>query len=255
MIVCTTWLCFFFFFRNFHQVIIELVCISRTQLTSILRGWVDLPFWQNTGHLGSRYIKNLLETNSSPLKIDHPKSKLIFQPSIFRWELLVSGSVYIYICTYLVVPPSRKPVSNEGLVFGIPELLKMWQNPVGDYCWEGEHIDILIVVPIKQLLPNLCLKSKPENEHNNHNNHQESTQKNMEHGWTRIPKKTNKWRLLLNCVEINPPPKAFTKSCRVFFQSVPAVISKKQSAQTEDTMMLATAQIGGACAVNSNNRW
>ena len=98
---------FFFVFRKFHQVIIELVCISRTQLTSILRGWVDLPFWQNTGHLGSRYIKNLLETNSSPLKIDHPKSKLIFQPSIFRWELLVSGSVYIYMYIF-GCPPFEK---------------------------------------------------------------------------------------------------------------------------------------------------
>ena len=33
------------------------------------------------------------ETNSSPLKIGHPKRKLVFQPSIFRCELLVSGRV------------------------------------------------------------------------------------------------------------------------------------------------------------------
>ena len=72
-------------------------------------------------------------------------------------------------------------MSNEGLVIGIPELLKMRQNPVGDYCWEEEHVDILIVVPIKQFLPNPCLQSKSEHEHNTHNNHQESTP-NMEHG-------------------------------------------------------------------------
>ena len=66
-------------------------------------------------------------------------------------------------------------------------------------------------------------------------------------------KKTNKWRLLLNCVE-NPAPKAFTKSVKEYIQSVPKVISKKQSAQTEDTMMLATAQIGGACAAQLKSR-
>ena len=35
----------------------------------------------------------LPETNSSHLKIGHPKRKLIFQPSIFGCELLVSGRV------------------------------------------------------------------------------------------------------------------------------------------------------------------
>ena len=35
----------------------------------------------------------LPETNSSHLKIGHPKRKLVFQPSIFRCELLVSGRV------------------------------------------------------------------------------------------------------------------------------------------------------------------
>ena len=38
----------------------------------------------------------LPETNGSPPKIGHPKRKLIFQPSIFRGELLVSGRVYTY---------------------------------------------------------------------------------------------------------------------------------------------------------------
>ena len=35
----------------------------------------------------------LPETNSSPLKIGHPKRKVVFQSSIFRCELLVSGRV------------------------------------------------------------------------------------------------------------------------------------------------------------------
>ena len=42
----------------------------------------------------------LLETNSSPLKIGHPKRKLVFQPSTFRCKPLVSGRVYIYIYDY-----------------------------------------------------------------------------------------------------------------------------------------------------------
>ena len=35
----------------------------------------------------------LPETNSSPLQIGHPNRKLVFQSSIFRCELLVSGRV------------------------------------------------------------------------------------------------------------------------------------------------------------------
>ena len=37
----------------------------------------------------------LPKTNSSPLKIGHPKRKIVFQPSIFRCELLVSGRVFL----------------------------------------------------------------------------------------------------------------------------------------------------------------
>ena len=37
----------------------------------------------------------LPETNSSHLKIGHPKRKRVFQPSIFRGKLLVSGKVFI----------------------------------------------------------------------------------------------------------------------------------------------------------------
>ncbi len=39
------------------------------------------------------FSATLPKTNSSPLKIGHPKRKLRFQPSIFRCELLVSGRV------------------------------------------------------------------------------------------------------------------------------------------------------------------
>ena len=42
----------------------------------------------------------LPETNSSPLKIGHPHRKIVFQPSIFRGELLVSGRVSFFICVF-----------------------------------------------------------------------------------------------------------------------------------------------------------
>ena len=38
-------------------------------------------------------LPTLLQTNSSHLKLDHPKRTLVFQASIFRCELLVSGRV------------------------------------------------------------------------------------------------------------------------------------------------------------------
>ena len=40
-------------------------------------------------------LYTLPETNSSHLKRFHPKRKLVFQPSIFRCKLLVSGSVIV----------------------------------------------------------------------------------------------------------------------------------------------------------------
>ena len=42
-------------------------------------------------------IYTLPETNSSPLKIGHPKRKFVFQPSIFRCELLVSWRVIDFL--------------------------------------------------------------------------------------------------------------------------------------------------------------
>ncbi len=41
------------------------------------------------------YQSTLPETNSSPLKIGLPNRKVVFQPSIFRGELLVSGRVFL----------------------------------------------------------------------------------------------------------------------------------------------------------------
>ena len=42
---------------------------------------------------GSAVYVTLPKANSSPMKIGHPKRKVVFQPSIFRGEMLVSGRV------------------------------------------------------------------------------------------------------------------------------------------------------------------
>ena len=63
-------------------------------------------------------LLTLPKTNSSPLKISYPKKKLVFQPSIFRCELLVSGYlVWPFILNqwttataeHLLHDPSRPP--------------------------------------------------------------------------------------------------------------------------------------------------
>ena len=51
----------------------------------------------------------LPETNSSPLKIGHPKRKVVFQPSIFRGELLVSGRVFVFDETKVMVKQRCRP--------------------------------------------------------------------------------------------------------------------------------------------------
>ena len=43
------------------------------------------------------FLHTLPETNSSRLKISDPKRKLVFQPCIFRCELLVSGRVFFQL--------------------------------------------------------------------------------------------------------------------------------------------------------------
>ena len=48
------------------------------------------PKWHNHRDITSFTLN---ETNSSHLKIGHPKRKVVFQPSIFRGELLVLGRV------------------------------------------------------------------------------------------------------------------------------------------------------------------
>ena len=52
------------------------------------------------------------ETNSSPLKIGHPKRKLVFQPSIFRCELLVSGRVERKLWGRQAICPKHKNSAN-----------------------------------------------------------------------------------------------------------------------------------------------
>ena len=48
-------------------------------------------FWQASTCIYSSFRGcTLPETNSSPLKIFHPKRRLVFQPSIFRCELAAS---------------------------------------------------------------------------------------------------------------------------------------------------------------------
>ena len=56
---------------------------------------------------GAHWGATLPETNSLPLKIGLPKSKVVFQPSIFRGELLVLGRVDIFACP--------KPNTNDIL--------------------------------------------------------------------------------------------------------------------------------------------
>ena len=51
-------------------------------------------------------VYTLPETNSSPMIIGYPKRKLVFQPSIFRCELLVLGRVGVlqdlFFCSFLL---------------------------------------------------------------------------------------------------------------------------------------------------------
>ena len=61
-------------------------------LRSVRSFWLRIFFCWTKNHVQRNFRMNTLpETNSSPLKIGHPKRKSIFQPSIFRGELLVSG--------------------------------------------------------------------------------------------------------------------------------------------------------------------
>ena len=53
----------------------------------------DEHIFQLGGNLKHQLLDTLPETNSSHLPGSHPERKLIFQPSIFRGKLLVSGRV------------------------------------------------------------------------------------------------------------------------------------------------------------------
>ena len=50
--------------------------------------------WTKSTKVG-RWHYTLPETNSSPLKIGLPNRKVVFQPSIFRSKLLVSGGIFL----------------------------------------------------------------------------------------------------------------------------------------------------------------
>ena len=85
----------------------------------------------------------LPETNSSPLKIGLPKRKIVFQPSIFRCELLVSGRVtiswyYLYkilhhICTtnFRRSPPCSAWAICEWTVQWIASGVRRFSETVG----------------------------------------------------------------------------------------------------------------------------
>ena len=85
-----------------------------------LFNWVDFRFF---------------ETNSSPLKIGHPKKiqkeTVVFQPSIFRCEPLVSGRVYKFSCVLVVPRFHRNPnhqANPESFSVRASEVLKRSSN-------------------------------------------------------------------------------------------------------------------------------
>ncbi len=53
-----------------------------------------LMIWWGTSTSHFKSLPSLKLYNSSHLKIGHPNRKVVFQPSIFRGELLVSGRIY-----------------------------------------------------------------------------------------------------------------------------------------------------------------
>ncbi len=57
----------------------------------------------------------LPETNSSHLKMGHPKRKVVFQPSIFRCKLAVSFRE----CKTCIAWPSVQIVPNPGIALGV----------------------------------------------------------------------------------------------------------------------------------------
>ena len=68
-------------------------CVFYPRWMFFVGGTLSFPafkFWEYT----------LPETNIAPDKLGHPKRKLVFQPSIFRGELLVSGRVTSKSCLW-----------------------------------------------------------------------------------------------------------------------------------------------------------
>ena len=66
---------------------------TRTNIHEKKRPYIQ-PTCEKRGHFPWNTERNTLpETNSSPLKIGLPNRRVVFQPSIFRSKLLVSGRV------------------------------------------------------------------------------------------------------------------------------------------------------------------
>ena len=59
----------------------------------------DFPYKNSWVLLTSSFV----ETNIAPARLRHPKRKLVFQPSIFRCDLLVSGRPYLQILFFSTV--------------------------------------------------------------------------------------------------------------------------------------------------------
>ena len=65
----------------------------------------------------------LPETNSSQLRIRHPKRQLVFQPSLFRCELLVSGRVDVILEWFLRSQWQELHRENAGTLGWYPSCL------------------------------------------------------------------------------------------------------------------------------------
>ena len=65
--------------------------------------FVCLSGWnvKNLSFMGTYKQVTLPETNSSPLKIGHPKRKLVFQPSIFRCYVSFREGIYLGVISQL----------------------------------------------------------------------------------------------------------------------------------------------------------
>ena len=97
----------------------------------------------------SRFKIHLPKTNSLPLKIGHPKRKLVFQPSFFLGQTLVSRRVFVgnccsrqeaaqFHCQRLWLSQVLAPSGGAWLVL----------HPSRPMCWPGlnsaAYVDIIV---------------------------------------------------------------------------------------------------------------